>query len=63
MSQPGLRLIQAAQEAAAMARGEAVPGGVIHPAQVQTAEPEARPGPAAALPDPVSVRDADGGPT
>lgn len=30
MSRVGSRLIQAAQEAAAMARGEAVPGAVIH---------------------------------
>lgn len=30
MSRVGSRLIQAAQEAAAMARGEAVPGAVLH---------------------------------
>jgi putative transcriptional regulator len=30
MSQLGKRLIQAAEEAAAMARGEAVPGAVLH---------------------------------
>lgn len=30
MSRVGSRLIQAAQEAAAMARGEAVPGAVVH---------------------------------
>jgi len=30
MSRVGSRLIRAAQEAAAMARGEAVPGAVIH---------------------------------
>lgn len=30
MSRVGSRLIQAAQEAAAMARGEAVPGAMIH---------------------------------
>ena len=30
MSRVGSRLIQAAQEAAAMARGEAVPGAILH---------------------------------
>jgi hypothetical protein len=32
MSQLGYRMIQAAREAAAMARGDAIPGAVIHAA-------------------------------
>lgn len=36
-SEVGSRLIQAAHEAAAIARGEAVPGAVVHPV---TAEPQ-----------------------
>jgi hypothetical protein len=55
------RLIQAAQEAAAMARGEAVPGSIIHTAPAQIAAVALRPGPGAA-PSGAPVRDADGDP-
>jgi len=59
MSQSGYRLIQAAQEAAAMARGDAVPGAVLHVAPAK-APPDAvgrRPG---AVPErPVVAEDTD----
>jgi hypothetical protein len=59
MSQLGSRLIQAAQEAAAMARGDAIPGAVIYaaPAKAATDAVGRRPG---AVPErPVVAEDTD----
>jgi hypothetical protein len=47
MSRSGVRLIQAAREAAAMARGEAVAGAVIHPAPSEVTGANPPPGPGA----------------
>lgn len=62
MSQPGLRLIQAAREAAAMARGEAVPGGVIHPAPAEVVAAQPRPGSGAGSAGATPVQDPDSDP-
>jgi len=59
MSQLGSRLIQAAQEAAAMARGDAIPGVVMHaaPAKAPTDAVGRRPG---SVPErPVVAEDTD----
>lgn len=62
MSQSGQKLIQAALEAAAMARGEDVPGAVIHPASTQVAGPGPQSEPGAASPSAAPGREADGDP-
>lgn len=63
MRRSGQKLIQAAREAAAMARGEAVPGAVIHraPAEVAAAEPYRDPGDASACA--ATVQDTSGEPS
>jgi len=62
MSQLGSRLIQAAREAAAMARGDAIPGAVTHAARAK-APKDAVDRRQDAVPErPVAVKDADGKP-
>lgn len=60
MSQLGYRLIQAAQEAAAMARGDAVPGACLHAAPSKAPEDAARSRQAAVSECAVAVEDGDG---
>jgi hypothetical protein len=59
MSQLGSRLIQAAEEAAAMARGGAVPGAVIHAVPARAPDDAARSRRAAVPERPVVAEDTD----
>lgn len=61
-SRVGSRLIQAAEEAAAMARGDAVPGAVTHAAPAKAPEETARSRRAAVSERTVAVEDGDGKP-
>lgn len=58
-SRVGSRLIHAAEEAAAMARGDAVPGAVTHAAPTKAPEDAARSRRAAVPKRPVVAEDTD----
>jgi hypothetical protein len=58
----GSPLLQAAQEAAAMARGDAVPGAVTHAAPAKAPEDVARSRRAAVSERAIAVEDGDGKP-